>query len=382
MKRLEVLDDPQALRKIDKSDMLGLCLKTSEFCKEAIMLARRFKLPKTVQISKSLQIKYCKPKNIVVAGMGGSAIGGDLLRDWLVDRLDVPVEVCRDYYLPAYADEETLVLVVSYSGETEEALCALLDAVKRKCMIVAVASGGTLISFAKKLHLPYFVARSGFQPRVAVPYLSFPLAIILEKFGLVSGLEKEMQETVRVLKKLAAENSSKVPRNKNLAKKLAWQLRSTIPVVYGFRQYRGVACRFKSELNENSKIPAKYENFPELNHNDVVGWEASERLTKKFTVILIRDREEPPEIRNRIEATKKLVLRKAAKVLEIQSVGESELARMFSVVFLGDLTSVYLAILLGVDPSPVEIITALKNEMKRKFDMVERLKKELNMLVG
>lgn len=382
MKRLDVLDDPQTLRKIDKSNMLGLCLKTSEFCKEAITLARRFKLPKTVQVSGNLQIKYGKPKNIVIAGMGGSAIGGDLLRDWLLGRLGVPVEVCRDYYLPAYAGEETLVLVVSYSGETEEALCALLDAVKRKCMTVAVASGGTLISFAKKLHLPYFTARSGFQPRVAVPYLFFPLAIILEKLGLVSGLEKEMQETVRVLKKLATENSPEIPQKKNPAKKLAWQLRSTIPVVYGFRQYRGVACRFKSELNENSKIPAKYENFPELNHNDVVGWEASEKLTKKFTVILIRDREEPPEIRNRIEATKKLVLHKAAKVLEIQSVGESELARMFSVVFLGDLTSVYLAILLGVDPSPVEIITAMKNEMKRKFDIVERLKKELNTLVG
>jgi len=382
MKRIDVLDDPQTLRKIDKNNMLELCLKTGEFCKEAITLARRFKLPKTVQVSENLQIKYGKPRNIVIAGMGGSAIGGDLLRDWLLDRLGVPVEVCRDYYLPAYADEETLVLVVSYSGETEEALCALLDAVKRKCMTVAVASGGTLISFAKKLHLPYFVARSGFQPRVAVPYLFFPLAIILEKLGLVSGLEKDMQETVHVLKKLAAENSPEVPQKKNPAKKLAWQLRSTIPVMYGFRQYRSVACRFKSELNENSKIPAKYENFPELNHNDVVGWEASERLTKKFTVILIRDPEEPPEIRNRIEATKKLVLHKAAKVLEVQSVGDSQLARMFSIVFLGDLTSVYLAILLGVDPSPVKIITAMKNEMKRKFDIVERLKKELNTLVG
>ncbi|MBX5327067.1 MAG: bifunctional phosphoglucose/phosphomannose isomerase [Candidatus Bathyarchaeia archaeon] len=382
MKRIDVLDDPQTLRKIDKNNMLELCLKTGEFCKEAITLARRFKLPKTVQVSENLQIKYGKPRNIVIAGMGGSAIGGDLLRDWLLDRLSVPVEVCRDYYLPAYADEETLVLVVSYSGETEEALCALLDAVKRKCMTVAVASGGTLISFAKKLHLPYFEARSGFQPRVAVPYLFFPLAIILEKLGLVSGLEKEMQETIHVLKKLAAENSPEVPQEKNLAKKLAWQLRSTIPVVYSFRQYHSVACRFKSELNENSKIPAKYENFPELNHNDVVGWEASERLTKKFTVILIRDPEEPPEIRNRIEATKKLVLNKAAKVLEVQSVGDSQLARMFSVVFLGDLTSVYLAIMLGVDPSPVKIITAMKNEMKRKFDIVERLKKELNTLTG
>jgi len=382
MKKLGVLDDPQILRRVDRSNMLELCLKTSEFCKEAITQARRFKMPKTARVSEKLQIRYGKPKNIVIAGMGGSAIGGDLLRDWLQNRVDVPVEVCRDYYLPAYAGEETLVFVVSYSGGTEEALCALLDAVKRKCMTVAVASGGSLISFARKLHLPHMVVRGGLQPRVAVPYLFFPLAIVIEKLGLVSGIEKEFKETMRILEKLAKKNSSTVPQKRNPAKKIAWQLRSTIPVVYGFRQYRGVACRFKSELNENSKIPAKYENFPELNHNDVVGWEAAEKLTKRFTVVLIRDKDEPPEIRNRIEATEKLVLHKVAKVLEVWAVGESELARMFSVVFLGDLASVYLAILLGVDPSPVNIITAMKNEMKRKYDIVKKLEKKLNALVG
>jgi glucose/mannose-6-phosphate isomerase len=382
MKTPVILDQPQTLRKIDESNMLMLCLKTSEYCKEAITQTRRFKLPNTAKVSKSIRIDYGKPKNIVIAGMGGSAIGGDLLHDWLQNRVNVPVEVCRDYYLPAYANEETLALVISYSGETEETLCALLDAVKRKCMTVAIASGGTLISFAQRLRLPYITVQSGLQPRVAVPYLFFPLVIIMEKLGLISGVDKELEETIHVLEALAKENSPRVPQKRNLAKKLAWELRSTIAVVYGFRQYRGVACRFKSELNENSKIPAKYENFPELNHNDVVGWDASEKLTKKFTVVLIRDKGEPPEIHNRIEATKKLVLHKVAKVLEIQAVGKSMLAKMFSVVFLGDLASVYLAILLGVDPAPVKIITAMKREMQRNYNIVERLEKEINTLVG
>jgi glucose/mannose-6-phosphate isomerase len=381
MKYSAKLDDQRLLKSVDRSNMLGLCLKTNEFCTEAIAMARRFRLPQKTLIPKKHQIVYNKPKNVIIAGMGGSAIGGDLLHDWLLDRVPVPVEVSRDYYLPTYANEETLAFIVSYSGETEEALSALLNAVKRKCMVIAIASGGTLISFAQKLHLPCMTVRGGLQPRVAVPYLFFPLAVIMEKIGLISGVEEEFKEITKVLEVLANENASKVPQRKNFAKKLAWELRSTIPVVYGFRQYRAVAMRFKSELNENSKIPAKWESFPELNHNDIVGWEAAKKLTKKFTVVLIRDDDEPPEIRNRIEATKKLSLPKARKVLEVKAKGKSELAKMFSVLFLGDLTSVYLAILLGVDPAPVKIITAMKKEMQKNYNIVGRLEEEIEALM-
>jgi glucose/mannose-6-phosphate isomerase len=380
MKGSARLGDSTFLKSVDKSGMLELCLKADEFCNEAVVLARRFRLPQRVQVSKSRQILYRKPKNVVVVGMGGSAIGGDLLHDWLSTRVSVPIEVCRDYSLPAYVNDETFVFVVSYSGETEETLSALLDAVKRKCMIVAIASSGTLISFAKKLHLPYVTVRGGLQPRVAVPYLFFPLAVTLEKIGLVSNIGKELEETSKVLGALAEKNASEVPLKENFAKKLAWELRSTIPVIYGFGQYRAVAVRFKSELNENSKIPAKWEIFPELNHNDIVGWEATENLTKKFTVVLIRDQNEPPEIRSRIEATKKLSLPKARQVLEIKAEGKSTLAKMFSVLFLGDVTSVYLSILLGVDPAPVKIITALKKQLQKDYNVVGRLEQEIDAL--
>jgi len=375
------VDDSRFLRSVDKSNMLELCLRTNELCNDAIALARRFKLPRRVQVSNNRQILFGKPKNIIVAGMGGSAIGGDVLHDWLSTRVSVPVEVCRDYYLPAYANDETLVFIVSYSGETEETLSSLLDAVKRKCMVIVVASGGTLISFAQRLHLPCITVRGGLQPRVAVPYLFFPLAVAMERIGLVSNIAKELEETSKVLEMLAKKNAPKVPLKANFAKKLAWELRSTIPVVYGFRQYRAVAVRFKSELNENSKIPAKWECFPELNHNDIVGWEAAEKLTKKLTVVLIRDEDEPPEIRNRIEATKKLSLSKARRVLEIEAKGKSMLAKMFSVLFLGDITSVYLSILLNVDPSPVKIITAMKKEMQKNYNIVGMLEEEINALI-
>lgn len=380
MKDSAKLDDPRFLKSVDKSNMLELCLKTGEFCNDAIALARRLRLPQRVQVSKSRQILYKKPKNVVIAGMGGSAIGGDLLLDWLSTRASVPIQVCRDYYLPAYANDETFVFIVSYSGETEETLSALLDAIKRKCMVVVIASGGTLISFAQKLYLPCIIVRAGLQPRVAVPYLFFPLAVVLEKIGLISNIEKELEETSKMLETLAEKNAPGVPLKENFAKKLAWELRSTIPVIYGFRQYRAVAVRFKSELNENSKIPAKWESFPELNHNDIVGWEATEKLTKRFTVVLIREEEEPQEIHNRIETTKKLSLTKARRVLEIKAKGKSTLAKMFSVLFLGDMTSVYLSILLDVDPAPVEIITAMKKEMQKNYNVVGRLEKEIATL--
>jgi len=374
------LDDSRFVGSVDKSNMLELCLKTDEFCHDAIVLAKRFNLPQRVRVSKSRHILYKKPRNVIIAGMGGSAIGGDLLHDWLLTRSPVPIEVCREYYLPSYANDQTLVFIVSYSGETEETLSALLDAVKRECMIIVIASGGTLISFARKFHLPYIAIRSGLQPRVAIPYLFFPLVVTLEKIGLVSDIGKELEETLRVLRMLAEKNGSRVPLKDNLAKKLAWELRSTIPVIYGFRQYRAVAVRFKSELNENSKIPAKWESFPELNHNDIVGWEATEKLTKRFTVVLIREENEPREIGNRIEATKKLSLNKTKKVLEIRTKGKSALAKMFSVLFLGDMTSVYLSTLLGVDPAPVRIITDMKKEMRKNYDVVGRLQKEIEAL--
>jgi len=380
MKGMAKLDDSSFLRTIDKSGMLELCLKTNELCDEAVAMTRSFKLPRKAQISKDLQIVYGKPRNVIIAGMGGSAIGGDLLHDWLLNRVGVPIEICRDYCLPAYANEETLVFVVSYSGETEETLSALLDAVKRSCMVVVIASGGTLISFAQKLHLPYITVRSGLQPRVAVPYLFFPLALTMERIGLISSMEEEIRETSKVLRVLAVKNSPKMPLKENFSKKLAWELRSTIPAVYGFRHFRAVAVRFKSELNENSKIPAKWESFPELNHNDTVGWEGSEKLTKEFTVILIRDEDETPEIQNRIETTKKLSLSKARSVFEIEATGKSVLAKMFSVLFLGDLTSIYLAILLGVDPAPVKIITALKKELQKNYNIVGTLQEKIDAL--
>lgn len=377
MRKATILDEPEEIKKIDKSDLLGLCMKTPEFCEDAIQWAKQIRIPSEVSISEEASIKYGRPHHIIVAGMGGSAIGGELLQDWLRDELPIPIDVCRDYALPAYADEDTLVFAISYSGNTEETLSTFMDAIHRRCMTIAITSGGHLLTFSEKLRIPHIAVPGWLPPRVAIPHLFFPLPVLMNGMSILRSIDEDVKEAIEVLKKLSIENSPQTPTENNLAKRLALELRDTIPVVYGSRQYGAVAHRWKTQFNENSKVPSKYDVFPELNHNEVVGWEASEDFTKKFSVILLRDREEPPEIRYRIEATKLLALRKAQKVLEIHAIGEGKLAKMFSMLFVGDLVSAYLAVLQNIDPAPVEIITKIKMEMGKRFNIAERLKSEI-----
>ena len=349
--------------------MLSHLMKTPEHCRDAINRAKQVKVPEKV-----------KPKNIVIAGMGGSAIGGEILQDWLREELPIPIEVCKDYVLPAYANEDTLFFANSYSGNTEETLSAFVEAIRRKCMAITITSGGHLLSFSKKLQVRHVIIPSQLPPRVAIPYLFFPLPVLMERMGVFSGREEDIEEAIRVLKKVGEESSPETPTENNTAKKLALELLGTTPVIYGFRQYGAIARRLKTQFNENSKVPSKHDVFPELNHNETVGWEASEALTKNYSVILIRDPDEPPEIKHRIETTKSLAFHKAKKVLEIHARGEGKLAKMFSVLRVGDFASVYLAILQRVDPTPVKIIDRIKMEMKKRFDVTEKLQAEIQKM--
>ncbi len=368
MPKPTVLDQPDKVKSIDKGDMLGLCEKTPTFCRDAIKRAERVRIP------------YKLPRNVIIAGMGGSAIGGELLKDWLYDRASIPVEVCRDYVLPAYADESSLVVVVSYSGETEETLSAFIEAAKRRCMIVTISSGGHLQKFAYKLKIPHIPILTGLVPRAAIAYTFFPLVVVTEKIGVVKETKKEIEEALRVMQKLSEENGLRVPLKGNVAKKLAIEIDGTVPIVYGFRQYSAVARRLKCQFNENSKVPSKFDVFSELSHNEVVGWEAPKSLTKAFSGIFIRDSVEPPEIKQRIEVTKRIVSPKVSKTLEIRGVGKQKLARMLSAMYVGDFASIYLALLRGVDPTPTKTISRLKREMKKKLDMTTKLEEELEKM--
>ncbi|MEM3442898.1 MAG: bifunctional phosphoglucose/phosphomannose isomerase, partial [Candidatus Bathyarchaeia archaeon] len=163
MPKTLILDRLEEIKRVDKSDMLSFCVEAPKHYEKASKLAD------------NVSIDYPKPKNLIVAGMGGSAISGELLKDWARDQIKVPIEVCREYSLPAYANKETLALILSYSGETEESLSCLLDAKKRRCMIICVSSGGALLKFAEKFDVPYLRVPSEIPPRAALPYLFMPI---------------------------------------------------------------------------------------------------------------------------------------------------------------------------------------------------------------
>jgi glucose/mannose-6-phosphate isomerase len=348
--------------------MLSFCVNAAKHYREAAKTAEK------------ILLSYSKPENIIVAGMGGSGIGGELLKDWARDKATVPIEVSRGYSLPAYANKNSLVLIVSYSGETEESLSAFLDAAKRNCMIHCISSGGSLLEFAEKLNVPYLRVPSGMPPRAALPYLFTPLLKSLEKMKIVSSVSEDFSEATKILERISGENAPEKPTRANFSKTLALGIDDTVPVVYGFGIYRSVAQRFKQQFNENSKIPSKWEFFPELNHNEIVGWEKAGDLAKHFSAIFIRDKSESNEIRSRIETTKAL-MNPDSKLFEVWSQGKCALAKMLSTICIGDFASVYLAVLRKVDPTPVKTIALLKEKMKQSGTK-EKIIRELELLAA
>jgi glucose/mannose-6-phosphate isomerase len=352
MSKKSILDDLKEIAKVDRSNMIDFCIETPKHYERASKLV------------KAISIDYAKPETIIVAGMGGSAIGGELTKDWARDELVTPIEVCREYSLPQYADKNTLVIVVSYSGETEETLSVFLEAIKRRCMTFCISSGGLLGEFAEKLSIPYMLVPSGMAPRASLPYLFVPLPLLLEKVGLVSKVNSEISDAIKNLKIISDANSPEKSLSKSLAKRLASSLSDTIPVIYGFGIYCSVAHRLKTQFNENSKIPSKWDCFSELDHNEVVGWEAANELGKHFSTVFIRDDNESEAIRARIGITEELMRKKSLKIYEINSIGKSKIAKMSSVMCIGDFASVYLAIMRGIDPTPVKSIGSLKKKLK------------------
>jgi len=361
-----ILDNFEGMQKIDKDNMLAFCMNAAEHYKESAKKAERIKLD------------YPNPDNIIISGMGGSAIGGELLKDYIRGSVKVPVEICREYYLPAYASRKSLVILASYSGETEETLSSFLDAVNRKCMIYCVGSGGTLLKYANRFDIPYLQVEGGMPPRAALPHMFMPLVKCMEKMELTPKSSKEFSEATDLLTKVSKGNRPEALAGENYAKTLAFKLNGSTPVIYGFGIYRGVALRWKQQFNENAKVPAKWEYFSELNHNETMGWENPKELAKCYAAVFFRDKVEPTEICSRIETTKALMQPKLSKLFEFWSEGQSILAKMLSTVLVGDFTSVYLAYLRNVDPTPVGTVETMKKKIEQngvKKKIIQELEK-------
>ena len=344
------LDNASDYRQYDKSGMLNHLHGFPEQCQKAWEKVNRFELPR----------EYSKVSSVVIAGMGGSAIGGDIVRRLALAESKVPVWVHRDYGLPAFVDENTLVIASSYSGNTEETLSAFTASLGIGARKLAITSGGKLEDLAGKEGIPTFLIEYQAPPRAAFPHSFIPLLGILQKLNLLADKSADMQESVDVLNNLSRDLIETTPLSSNPAKQLATRLRGRIAVIYGAEILSEIAQRWKGEFNENSKAWAFFESFPELNHNAAVGYEFPIEVKDKMLVLILHSSLLGPRNLLRYEATAKLLAKAGISYELIEARGQSALAQMLSLVLLGDYSSFYLAILNEVDPSSTDAINFVK----------------------
>lgn len=310
--------------------------------------------------------RYAGVRQIILCGMGGSAIGGDLARSLLADTLPAPLTVCREYRLPAFAGPDTLVIASSYSGNTEETLAAFEQARSRGCRLFGLTTGGRLQTILEQEQIPYVLLPGGLQPRAALGYSFAPLMMFLHRIGLSPFAPSAFAALADFLQRRAADYDLAVPSDGNPAKHLALRLYGRIPIIYsGPSLTDAVAVRIKGQINENGKMPAYTGQFPECNHNELVGWKIIAAFRQFLRVLILHDAEDHPRVTARMEIVKGLIEKQDVEVIDIDSAGADRLQRMFSLIQLGDFVSFYLAVLNNVDPTPVEAIESLKQELAR-----------------
>ncbi len=351
-----ILDDVEKIRASDPQNMYNRIFDLPEQMAKALKVAEVWKISPE---------DFPDVKNIVVIGMGGSAIGGDLVRSYLESRLLVPFQICRNYTLPEYVDDETLVIASSYSGNTEETLSALDDALQRKAMIAAISTGGILGDIAGINDIPMMTLPGGFPPRAAIGYSFVPILVFFEKIGMIKNTSEDITTTFQKLEKLREKYIEDNPTLSNPAKRLAGMIHGRIPIIYsGPTLTDAVAVRWKGQICENGKNLAYHNQFPEMNHNELVGWShVIEPYADRLIVIFLRDVDDHAKVRRRMNIVKDLIEKLEVEVVDLHSMGEKPLERMFSLIQMGDFISYYLAILNEVDPTPVDVIEQLKAQL-------------------
>ena len=346
------LDDPEVYSRLDPSDMLRRIAELPKQCRQAWQSAMSFPLPPD----------YSASERVLILGMGGSAIGGDLVRSLAQEVGGAPIAVHRDYDLPA-VDEGTLVIASSYSGNTEETLSSFAQALKTPAKKLAVTTGGRLKAMAEENSIPVFCFHYVAEPRAAFGYSFFSILGMLKRLGLIAIESGEVGEAIETIEELAPTLAQGVPTDANPAKRLATRLWDHVAIIYGAGVLSNVAYRWKTQFNENSKTWAFHECFPELNHNAVVGYRIPSWLAVKALVIMLRSPSLHHRLLERYRLTSDILAASGVAHELVDAQGEGPLSQILSAVLLGDYVSYYLAILNNVDPSPVEVINQLKKKL-------------------
>jgi glucose/mannose-6-phosphate isomerase len=344
------LDDLESIARVDAHATRDVLAAFPRQCRDAISLD-----PDRPVVAK-------RPRVVVIAGMGGSAASADLIAACAADRADVPIVVHRDYGLPAVATPESLVVATSYSGDTEEVVSALEAAIARRIPAVAVTAGGRLGQLAGAHGIARTIVPGGLMPRMAIGYLFFPTRAALRGVGVEIASDADIVEALDELTMLGTEVAPDRPTRVNVAKQLALAIGDRVPVFYGGPDTAAVAYRWKTDVEENAKGFALAGALPEMNHNEIEAWRAP--FAHGLQLVLLRDRDEAPEIARRFRILCDLVGAAPGGLSEASTRGKGRLARLLSLVSLGQWTSYYLALLRGVDPWSVPLLDELKRRMR------------------
>ena len=301
------------------------------------------------------------PGGLVVCGMGGSAIGGDLAKAALGDRATRQITVGRGYAIETWTPPESLVLCASYSGDTEETLACFEAAGAAGAQRVVLTTGGTLAQLARDEDVPVIGVPAGMEPRAAVVYMTIAAMECAALCGAAPAVHAEIDTATGLLERLVEEWGPGGDEN-SLAKDVAQQLDGTMPVVHGAASTVAPARRWATQINENADAPAFWSELPEGSHNQICGWERGRELAPLAGVFLC-DPDQHPRVKRHVDLAAAELERAGAPVVQAHTRGESRLERVLSAVLLGDLVSVYMAVLAGVDPTPTPALTRLKGQL-------------------
>lgn len=316
-------------------------------------------LKRAVEIGESAKLKKNKVpfRNILLSGLGGSGIGGTIISNILKDDLSVPVVINKEYNIPEFVNENTLAIISSYSGNTEETLSAMLQCIKKGAHIVCITSGGLVKDYAELHKLDYVLIDGGMPPRACIGLSFVQILYILHYYGQIEGGFKV--NLSKAIERLESEEED----IRKIARSLAGKLHGKIPVIYADAKFEGVAIRFRQQINENSKMLCWHNVLPEMNHNELVGWTQANQL---ISVIFLRNNNDFERNQERMEFTKDVVKPFAADVLELYSKGDTDIERSLYLIHVCDWISYYMAELNEVDAIEINVINKLKNKLAEK----------------
>ena len=353
---MTLLDDLKAVRRIDRSDMLGKAAALPAQCREGWLQGADWKLP----------TDWSRLQHLVILGMGGSAIGGDLLHGMALKHLSRPLTVNRSYAVPRWVGRQSLVLACSYSGNTEETLSAAQEAARKGARLAVLTSGGRLAAWASREGCPLLRIPTGWPPRSAVGYMTFSPLGLLVRLGWLKRADLPVEESCgRTEEWIREALAPGIPTQRNPAKRLAGRLAGRLPVFYGASDgWEGLTYRWRTQMEENAKTLSFHHLFPEATHNEISGWLQPRKVLLRCAAVFLTDPAVHPRTARRMEFAGRIARRQGAETISIRASDSLRLARLLKLIALGDFVSIYLGLLYRVDPTPVERVEALKRYLK------------------